>query len=76
MCSIALQSRDVAQPGSALAWGARGREFESRRPDQIQSMRYVFLVRAFGLAMDHVMDHLQALRLIQTVPLMDGACRR
>jgi hypothetical protein len=26
--------RDVAQPGSALAWGARGREFESRRPDQ------------------------------------------
>ncbi len=25
--------RDVAQPGSALAWGARGREFESRRPD-------------------------------------------
>ncbi len=26
--------RGVAQPGSALAWGARGREFESRRPDQ------------------------------------------
>ena len=26
-------SRDVAQPGSALAWGARGREFKSRRPD-------------------------------------------
>ena len=25
--------RDVAQLGSALAWGARGREFESRRPD-------------------------------------------
>jgi hypothetical protein len=25
--------RDVAQPGSALAWGARGREFKSRRPD-------------------------------------------
>jgi hypothetical protein len=24
----------VAQPGSALAWGARGREFESHRPDQ------------------------------------------
>ena len=23
----------MAQPGSALAWGARGREFESRRPD-------------------------------------------
>ena len=28
------QIRDVAQPGSALAWGARGREFKSRRPDQ------------------------------------------
>ena len=27
--------RGVAQPGSALAWGARGREFESRRPDQL-----------------------------------------
>jgi hypothetical protein len=24
----------VAQTGSALAWGARGREFKSRRPDQ------------------------------------------
>ena len=29
--------RDVAQPGSALAWGARGREFESRRPDHFYS---------------------------------------
>src|SRR5690606_12893507 len=28
-------SRGVAQPGSALAWGARGRVFESLRPDQI-----------------------------------------
>ena len=27
-------SRGVAQPGSALAWGARGRGFKSRRPDQ------------------------------------------
>lgn len=25
----------MAQPGSALAWGARGREFESRHPDLI-----------------------------------------
>ena len=25
----------MAQPGSALAWGARGPEFESRQPDQI-----------------------------------------
>ena len=28
-------SRGVAQPGSALAWGARGREFESRRSDHL-----------------------------------------
>ncbi len=27
-------SRDVAQPGRALAWGARGRQFKSARPDQ------------------------------------------
>lgn len=26
--------RDVAQPGSAFVWGARGRWFESSRPDQ------------------------------------------
>ena len=29
--------RDVAQPGSALAWGARGRWFESSRPDKIKA---------------------------------------
>ncbi len=29
-----LSSRDVAQPGRALAWGARGRQFKSARPDQ------------------------------------------
>ncbi len=26
--------RGVAQPGSALPWGGRGREFKSRRLDQ------------------------------------------
>ncbi len=31
----ATRVRGVAQPGSVLAWGARGREFESRRPDQL-----------------------------------------
>ena len=37
ICSAAdLPSRDVAQPGSALAWGARGREFKSRRPDHFK----------------------------------------
>ena len=28
--------RDVAQPGSVLAWGARGRKFESCRPDSVE----------------------------------------
>ena len=30
---FALLRRAVAQLGSALEWGSRGREFESRRPD-------------------------------------------
>jgi hypothetical protein len=32
-----LCRRDVAQPGRALAWGARGRQFKSARPDQTNS---------------------------------------
>ena len=32
---IKRDRRDVAQPGRALAWGARGRQFKSARPDQI-----------------------------------------
>ena len=32
-------SRDVAQPGRALAWGARGRQFKSARPDQFKTKR-------------------------------------
>ena len=31
-----LSIRDVAQSGSVLAWGARGRGFESRLPDLIK----------------------------------------
>ena len=30
-------NRDVAQPGRAHAWGAWGRGFESRRPDNHSS---------------------------------------
>src|SRR5207302_9534094 len=30
--------RSVAQPGSALAWGARGPEFKSRRSDQLKTV--------------------------------------
>ena len=33
---LLLSVRDVAQPGSAFAWGASGRRFKSSRPDQIQ----------------------------------------
>ena len=29
----AVNRRDVAQPGRALAWGARGRQFKSAHPD-------------------------------------------
>src|SRR3954471_23015534 len=35
---VSSHSRDVAQPGRALAWGARGRQFKSARPDH--SSRY------------------------------------
>ena len=36
----ALLDRGVAQPGSVPAWGAGGREFKSRRPDQyIKALR-------------------------------------
>src|ERR1700691_6187497 len=33
-----VSGRGVAQPGSALAWGARGRKFESCRPDQLNEV--------------------------------------
>ena len=33
---ISDDSRGVAQPGSATVLGTVGREFESRRPDQIK----------------------------------------
>ena len=35
------KSRAVAQSGSALAWGARGRGFESRLPDEIKGSAMV-----------------------------------
>lgn len=34
--AVVLILRGVAQPGSASALGAEGREFESRRPDHIK----------------------------------------
>ncbi len=38
-CKRVTAVRGVAQPGSVLAWGARGRVFESHRPDQITVLR-------------------------------------
>ena len=35
--SESCKQRSVAQPGSALAWGARGRGFKSRRSDSIST---------------------------------------
>ena len=32
---LLLRCRGVAQPGRVLAWGARGRRFDSCHPDQI-----------------------------------------
>ena len=39
---IFFNSRGVAQPGSALAWGASGRRFKSCRPDQNKINRPIF----------------------------------
>src|SRR5689334_15744921 len=33
-------ARDVAQFGSALDWGSRGRRFESGRPDRVDQARF------------------------------------
>lgn len=44
-----LSSRSVAQSGSALAWGARGRRFESFHSDQkkIQGLNLFFRLSPF-----------------------------
>ncbi len=42
-----LPSRDVAQPGRALAWGARGRQFKSARPDQFLEISRLQAVAEF-----------------------------
>ena len=44
-CLCALSKvRAVAQTGSALAWGARGREFKSHRPDHLETMTVIVYV--------------------------------
>ena len=56
--------RSVAQPGSALAWGARGPEFKSRRSDQ--SFRASVFER-----MDTFMDTLLKAGMVRRVFLTD-----
>ena len=36
---MVLRHRDVAQLGSALPWGGRGRQFKSDRSDQFKNKR-------------------------------------
>ena len=43
--SLVIDSRDVAQPGSAHAWGAWGRWFKSTRPDHLAIPRTVYSKR-------------------------------
>ena len=41
---MVLRHRDVAQLGSALPWGGRGRQFKSDRSDQRKIKRGYYLV--------------------------------
>ena len=67
--------RGVAQFGSALVSGTRGREFESRRPDQIKNFRNRMRMRFFlFLRLNTVFELLfpsgvSSLRGVQIVPL-------
>ena len=55
------QFRDVAQPGSVLAWGARGRWFESSHPDsQNKTHREMGFIKG-------VKDNLQAKNQIANI---------
>ena len=50
-CLCALSKvRAVAQTGSALAWGARGREFKSHRPDHLETFDRLRPVKKSGAA--------------------------
>ena len=40
-------TRGVAQLASALAWGARGRKFESSHPDESKRKKAVMKITAF-----------------------------
>ena len=52
--------RDVAQPGSAHAWGAWGRRFKSCHPDTWFSTAYaIFLRKPFFLVLDILITYYQ-----------------
>ena len=40
----------MAQLASALAWGARGRQFESGHPDESAEFLYISMIADFSLA--------------------------
>ena len=44
---MTIRHRDVAQLGSALPWGGRGRQFKSDRSDHV---KYSLLIRSFLLS--------------------------
>src|SRR6266568_5647803 len=46
--------RGVAQPGSALAWGASGRWFESSRPDHLKAPRFLRISGRLGAVFSRV----------------------
>ena len=41
---LPLQNRGVAQLASVLAWGARGRQFESVHPDRLKMKHLQFIL--------------------------------
>ena len=65
------RQRAVAQLGSALDWGSRGREFKSRQPDgvnylvrrQIYFSKYLHFMIVFVVY--HLFDHLLSERVAQ-----------
>ncbi len=58
--AITLPGRSVAQPGSALHWGCRGREFESRRSDHFSLKFVVFSEAALPCASAYMNKHFTA----------------
>ncbi len=54
---LEARTREVAQPGSASAWGAGGRRFKSSLPDQDSRGDGLVLAHTFGLIMWSFVAH-------------------